>query len=297
MLGLGLGLQRSTRVNGFTGLLDLYPNASAAYSLRKLRAAYSGSAVRVRKEVSLVSSETDIGFLGDGTLDTASLLAFASDADSGDVFVVTWYDQSLSNDATQGIGANQPKIVSSGAVITEGTSAKPAVLFDGSSSYLDLSGSISNVFTGNSVYYSFEVAAVSALSKGGILCANTAYRGFFNPPSYDYADFHNPNGLTVINSLNVDITNQFIFSSLFDANVNGGTYSLYGNSALETTDTSEGTSNLDTPTSVHIGRDPSGGASAYLDGKIQEVIFYKQDKGSERADIETNINTFYSIYP
>ena len=119
-----------------TLLLDLYPNAAAAYSLRKLRAAYSGSAVWVRKEVSSVSSETDIGFLADGSLDTVSLLAFASDADSGDVFVVRWYDQSTNgNNATQGTAAAQPQIVSSGAVITEGTSAKPAVDFDGVNDY------------------------------------------------------------------------------------------------------------------------------------------------------------------
>ena len=68
MLGLGLGLQKSTKLGGFIGLLDLFPNAAAAYSLRKLRIAYSGNAIRVRKEVSAVSSETDIGFLIDGSL-------------------------------------------------------------------------------------------------------------------------------------------------------------------------------------------------------------------------------------
>ena len=119
-----------------TLLLDLFPNAAAAYSLRKIRAAYSGSAVRVRKEVSTVSSETDIGFLADGTLDTVSLLTFASDADGGDVFVVTWYDQSLSNDATQGTAANQPKIVSGGILVTEGS--KPAIDFDGGVTYNSL---------------------------------------------------------------------------------------------------------------------------------------------------------------
>ena len=30
-------------------LLDTYPNAAVAYSLRKLRTAYSGSAIRVRR--------------------------------------------------------------------------------------------------------------------------------------------------------------------------------------------------------------------------------------------------------
>ena len=130
MLGFGLGLNKWRRVGGgYVGLLDLFPNAAAAYSLRKLKTAYSGSAIRVRKEVSAVSSETDIGFLSDGSLDTSTLLTFASDADGGDVFVVTWYDQSLSNDATQSTGANQPKIVSGGSLVTE--NGKPAIDFDG----------------------------------------------------------------------------------------------------------------------------------------------------------------------
>ena len=60
---------------GVTGtlLLDLYPGAAAAYSLRHLRTAYTGSAIQVRRS----SDDTlqDIGFV-DGNLDTASLLSF-----------------------------------------------------------------------------------------------------------------------------------------------------------------------------------------------------------------------------
>jgi hypothetical protein len=41
-------------------LYDLYPNASVAYSLRKLRNAYSGSAIRVRRSVD--NTEQDFGF-------------------------------------------------------------------------------------------------------------------------------------------------------------------------------------------------------------------------------------------
>jgi hypothetical protein len=54
-------------------LLDLYPGAAAAYSLRKLRNAYSGSAIRVRR--SSDNAEQDINFVG-GDLDTNSMLDF-----------------------------------------------------------------------------------------------------------------------------------------------------------------------------------------------------------------------------
>ena len=78
MLGFGLGLNKWRRVGGgYVGLLDLFPNAAAAYSLRKLRAAYSGSAVRVRR--SSDNTEQDIGFDANGDLDSTALLAFVNE--------------------------------------------------------------------------------------------------------------------------------------------------------------------------------------------------------------------------
>jgi len=167
------------RGGGYVGLLDLYPNAAAAYSLRKLRAAYSGSAVRVRKEVSLVSSETDIGFAADGSLDTVSLLAFASDADNGDVFVVTWYDQSLSNNATQSAGAAQPKIVSAGSLVTLGSEVTP--VRQGVTTTLDVSGIESSVTGAFTIATRFYLSSQSdsdcifggrGLTAGAGICAS-----------------------------------------------------------------------------------------------------------------------------
>ena len=65
-------------------LLDLYPSAAAAYSVRLLRSAYSGSAIRVRR--SSDNTEQDIGFSG-GNLDTSALTSFCG---SGNGFVTTW---------------------------------------------------------------------------------------------------------------------------------------------------------------------------------------------------------------
>ena len=54
-------------------LLDTYPNAEVAYSLRKLRTAYTGSAIRVRR--SSDNAEQDISFIGND-LDTQTMLDF-----------------------------------------------------------------------------------------------------------------------------------------------------------------------------------------------------------------------------
>lgn len=57
----------------FTGLLDIYPSAAVAYSLRKLRTDYSGNAIRVRRNID--NAEQNIGFSGND-LDTNSMLDF-----------------------------------------------------------------------------------------------------------------------------------------------------------------------------------------------------------------------------
>ena len=102
-----------SQITQFVGLLDAYPNAAAAYSLRKLRAAYSGSAIRVRRAND--NTEQNIGFTALGELDTTTLTSFCSGTNG---FVKTWYDQSgNSNDATQATAANQPQIVSSGSFV------------------------------------------------------------------------------------------------------------------------------------------------------------------------------------
>jgi len=55
-------------------LLDLYPNAAVAYSLRKLRNSYSGSPIKVRR--SFDNTDQDIGFDSNGELDISSLNSF-----------------------------------------------------------------------------------------------------------------------------------------------------------------------------------------------------------------------------
>lgn len=104
-----------------SGSIDaLVSTAVAAYSTRKLRSAYSGSALRVKR--SSDNTEQDIGFSGND-LDTAALAAFVP---SGTGWVVTWYDQVGSNNLVA--ASNSPYIVLSGSLQTKNT--KPAVFFE-----------------------------------------------------------------------------------------------------------------------------------------------------------------------
>jgi hypothetical protein len=261
-----------------TLLLDLYPNAAAAYSLRKLRAAYSGSAVRVRKEVSSVSSETDIGFAADGSLDTASLLAFASDADSGDVFVVTWYDQSLSNNATQSTAANQPKIVSGGSLVTE--NGKPAIDFDGVNDCFILDSKIT---------ISTTVLFVDVMSNIGVgfsapYGSNNSSNGVYFPRS---RSLFQGNGFSD-NSSVVDLYGSQSVTSISSVS---GIYNIYQNGVVRG---SSGTYTGNTVSTMMVRR--SSDLLGITSGKLQERIIYNNsDQSANRTGIESNQATFYGI--
>ena len=165
-----------------TPLLDTYSGAAAAYSLRLLDSSYVGSAIRVRR--SSDNTEQDIGFNVFGELDTVSLLAFAG---TGDAFVKTWYDQSgSSNDATRTTTANQPQIVSSGAVILD--NGKPAVEFTGSH-YL-ISGTISATGTATN----FAVGQITGGSGNRTL--------FYTPEIFNLYNGANWNFLTISTQVN-----------------------------------------------------------------------------------------------
>ena len=266
MLGLGFGLNKWRRLGGgYVGLLDLYPNAAAAYSLRKLRAAYSGAAVRVRESGG--NTEADIGFTSAGELDTTALLAHCG-ANNG--FVTVWYDQALSNDATQTTAANQPKIVSAGSLVTE--NGKVAIDFDG----------VNDIFAAN---------ALAGLSRLDLFFAthttDTIYYHFSN--TFSYRSYTAQSGNTIDSGLPSNI----------------GTPTMYNN-GLEFTGTTRDDvytaqnghqviSYIDANTSIWTGFNIGGQGSFVFNGKFQELIGYTSDQSANRTPIETNIKNFWGI--
>lgn len=91
---------------------------------RRVNELYTGSLIEVRR--SSDNATQTIGYTADNELDTASLLAFVG---AGSGFVRTLYDQVGSNNFTQTVVANQPRIVNSGVVDT--VNGKPSMFFDG----------------------------------------------------------------------------------------------------------------------------------------------------------------------
>ncbi len=108
-----------------SGIVDLIGSGDSVYSLRKMRGAYPGAAIRVRR--SSDNAETDIQFIGMAGIDTAGLLIFAG---SASCFVTTWYDQSGNGrNLVQATAGSQPRIVNAGVI--DSINERPTVVFDG----------------------------------------------------------------------------------------------------------------------------------------------------------------------
>ncbi len=261
-----------------TPLLDTYTGAAAAYSLRKLRSAYSGSAIRVRRASD--NTEQDIGFNVFGELDTVSLASFCSGTNG---FVKTWYDQSgNANDATQTTAANQPKIYDgTTGVVTEGT--KPAINI-GDNDFFDL-GSLSAA-SGDSVSYYWVGDWLGEVSSNNrfVLHASETANLYIAPIGHKTSTLSGTAGLSSVtgykDGVSVAVATRKNVHDAFRNVYHLG--ELYGTTTTAFSDT-------------QLGRYPAGN-NHYLNGNLQEFILYTSDQSSNRTNIEDNINTFYSIY-
>ena len=270
-------------------LLDSYPNAAAAYSLRKLRTAYSGSAVRVRR--SSDNTEQDIGFVS-GQLDTVSLLVFCG-VDNG--FVTTWYDQSgNARDATQTTQANQPQIVSSGVVLTDGTASRPSVKFDGTNDELRSSYNlVTNL--GNRNFYVVHDSPTKPLGLAGIFTASDGHGiAYINSQNLVYID--GAVGDPLNNVANYPfITNKKYLTVGIYINTNSVNAQLYNNDVASTPKAFGVSVSTNSPLSIG-GRTANGTfPSRVFRGNIQECILWYGTL-TERINIQTNINAYYAIY-
>ena len=258
----------------FTGLLNDYSGAAAAYSLRLLDNTYSGNAIKVRR--SSDNAEQDIAFVNN-ELDTASLETFAG---SGDAFVTTWYDQSGNgNNSTQTTAASQPQIVSSGTIYM--LNSKPAISGNGLKQ-LDISTELNipnDFFIATTLQYDAHTM---------ILGSNTDTINFLFSASLTqyrariagFTGYFSQNALALNTQYN---SNVFKVGNSVDHSRNG---ELNG---VQTGFTGR-TFKINTLMNGYTG------TSYALSGYAQEIIIWESDESTNRTGIETNINDFYSIY-
>jgi hypothetical protein len=275
-------------------LLDTYPGAEAAYSLRKLRNDQT-YAIRVRR--SSDSSEQDIGFDGSGNLDTSAISAFCG---SGSGYVKTWYDQSGNGfDMSQATASKQPVIMNAGTLFS--VNSLPALDSEGTRWLYSSAGTLSS--TGDSAFSHIVVGAhqevgvasgISSLVPASFLQDRRTIRSPANDSSSLLSSrLYGGNCLWTgtINGLS-----QFIFEEYYPGG--GGSWdgyldgtlksvSQYNNSGLNL----QSSSGFDCFNAVDNALGIEGNI---VDGHLQEVIWWMSNKSSNRSSIYANVSDYWA---
>jgi len=254
--------------------------------VRKLSKDYTGNCMRIRR--SSDQATQDIGFDSAGDLDTAAIATFCTGAFG---YVTRWYDQSgNNNDATQNTASKQPMIYDrvAAAVITE--NGKPSLEFDGNanqalrtSTYaVELSQNNASVFTvhnlnavGNKGYVLAEADQSSPYSS------NFIYGGFTGPAILwvNATTFGAAQTGQVLSGFDYDGTN-------FQAHLDGAASGSSGTATV----------NAEANSYTYIGSQAQDSSSFSFSGTMQEIVTYKSNQSTNRTGIETDINTYFSIY-
>jgi hypothetical protein len=260
------------------GLLDEFTGAAAAYSLRDLTFLRGGPVVRVRRS----SDNTEADFTAT-QISNGSLASWVGSGNTGTVSI--WYDQSGNGRNLTGFGLTPtqryPSLVSSGTLVTE--NGKPILSFNGSS----------NVLETNKFQLSFPFSVIAVL-KGNNATLGTG----------DRFGGHGNNGQLRFNAGNLS---GFFGSTLAGPAASGQTRLLVSYYSSSSSSISLGVNNsalsantsgpyLITSSRFSVGGFPTDAGAAFFNGLIQEFVVFSQDKSSDRAAIESNINTHYSIY-
>jgi hypothetical protein len=288
-------------------ILDLYPTAHHAYSLRKLRSAYTGKCLRVRRTTSTPSVTTttvDLSFDSNDTISLNSAITYVSGTattainlgqfaaattnpdgvnTNQNIFVVTWFDQSGNNkNPTQATAGNQPRLVNTGVLETSG--GKVAVRFIRTSStrltIADTTANISNMS-------SYFVGAFLTTGTTQNVYALSATNRFYLPVIITgaiYAGYAGDSSSILLNTLTLDrklyelLAPQPGSTTLIEAWTNG---------------VSKGTAALGSGAISNIWLGHAAGLNHY-DGYIQEVIGWQSNVN--RLEKETNINNYWTVW-
>lgn len=271
-------------------LLDDYPNASAAYSVRKLRDTYTGNALRVRR----VNGDTSsIGFASN-FLDTAALKTFCGTASTDTCWVRDWFDQSgNAQNFTQTTNTNQPSILIAGQIVYKGNVV--GIDFDGTNDFF--AGTTTSNYITASTFSSFALLNVDTIVRSGASAStndavwmdNNAWVGLELRRNPNRMDAWNYDANYDINTININLNTKYI---MYHAHYGGNIYAAI-NADAEISRASGNTGAITQTMRLGFG---VNSVSNYFNGKMHEIVFYKTDQSANRSGINSNMNTFFSIY-
>lgn len=261
--------------------------ATTAYSVRQLRAAYTGDIWRVRR--SSDSAECDVekdsgGYITINSpindLSGGSGSTLTAWAVSNDLYLVTWYDQSgNAYNATQSTAALQPQVATAGVLNVDGNGV-PRIRFNSHAL------SVGNVYSGSAGTVFAVLVVDNYVGQSQIWrFGNSGIQPFYAFSSGDiYEEFASTSRPNTGTGVEATMEAPHLYSvvsasSKFRSWFNG---SQFYTSASNTVGWS---------TTCVIGSGTGG-----MVGYYQEIVVYEADKESVRATAEANINAFFTLY-
>ena len=257
-------------------LLDTYPSL-LAYSLRKLRSAYSGSAIRVRRESD--NAEQDIGFVNN-QLDTSALTSFVGSSSGR---ITKWYNQGSTGDVdnfNQTSSGSQPFIISSGVTYTAGTLNKPTLYFNGG---VDFNTSGATAFGAQNNATGFVVGQRTGGSNPGMFLGANTFKLDLSSSSFQF----DTGGTKITGSFGTD-WNTYTQGAFIRGNSNKAYIKKV----------QSGTSNNNAATNLGTLTLRSGTRSTFdlfLTGYVGEIIIYSTDESSNLNTISDNQINYYGL--
>lgn len=250
--------------------LDTYTDVEVAYSVRKLRTAYTGSCMAVYNGTSSV----DIGFNEFNELDVPAIKTHCGTHNG---YVSTWYDQSgNANNATQTDWTKMPQIYDGSFVLMHNKKPVVTTVDNPSGSRMEFSPVLNLTSSHN-----FIAAQKPPFGQYGAIFAYGAYA---NENDSHYGAAGNGGGARVGTGLHINGTaNSATQKNTFSSAI-GSTMNLI--SSVQDYSRTSG--------KHFLGTDQT--PRKYVMFNTQEVIIFSSDKTSDRVAIETNMNNYYNLF-
>lgn len=296
-----MGLLMLMGDSGFRGALDtLTTGLESAWSVgRRLRSAYTGAVVRVRRS----SDNVEQDFSGSGASGAVDASAVAAFCGAGDGFLTTIYDQSgLARNLTQATTTNQPLVVSAGVAQTQ--NGRLWAVFNGSvsSRRMTVSGSTAHYKsfhdgTSSTLYCVFNVVndANFKVMFGNIITGtDIGFRVYTTGTEQPYIAVQNASG-EVVGAQKTQIAATNVMTVFVDADNATAANREEGwlDGVLMTGDNAL----TGTPSTANASRDFNFGSGATgslpWNGAIGELAMWSQDQTASRTAWEANVKAFW----
>lgn len=266
-----------------TGILDIYPGANLAFSVRRLTNSYIGPCLRAG-HIGDPTTQQDICFINN-ELNIDQLIEFSESSITGQgTFISRGYRQDGSGKFIDfSVTANPPLLTdsSNNPYIVNGL---PSLNFN--STGIGTVDEFPDAPIGTSIFIVYQLKSIAAPVHYLTYESNATFPGglFVGGNSVSITG----RGIAVVTVVKGQGGGEPLTSQLLSY-IGAGEKKIYAN-GVEIVSTADKT--YTDPSIEDIGRPGGFSSNSY----IQEIISYPVSKSSDRSSIEGNINSYYSIY-